>query len=106
VCASVDGCILHFSFLQQIQCLPIPCPNSTVGFPPQKGHGFNSAIIPSTHQPAAAISSGTMLQHRYTEIAPVTIAMGIVFLDAQHSRVTKAIIIAKMNLLSIISPSF
>jgi hypothetical protein len=102
VCASVDGCILHFSLLQQIQCFPFPCPNSTVGFTPQKGHGFNSAIIPSTHQPAAAITSGTILQHRYTEIAPVIIAIGIVFRDAQQSRVTKAIIMARMNLLSIV----
>jgi hypothetical protein len=35
-------------------------------------------------------------------MAPVTIAMGIVFLDAQQSRVTKARIIANMNLLSIV----
>jgi hypothetical protein len=43
-----------------------------------------------------------MLQHRYTEIAPVIIAIGMVFLDAQHSRVTKAMNIAKMNLISIV----
>jgi hypothetical protein len=43
-----------------------------------------------------------MLQHRYTAIAPVTIAMGIVFLDAQHIKVTKAINMAMMNLLSIV----
>ena len=47
------------------------------------------------------MTSGTMLQHRYTEIAPVIIAIGIVFRDAQQSRVTKARIIANMNLFSI-----
>jgi hypothetical protein len=43
-----------------------------------------------------------MLQHRYTAIAPVIIAIGAVFLDAHSSKVAKARIIAKMNLLSIV----
>jgi hypothetical protein len=64
----------------------------------------NSHPYAPSHQPAAAITSGMMLQHRYTEIAPVFIAIGIVFRDAQQSRVTKARIIANMNLFSIFCP--
>jgi hypothetical protein len=68
-------------------------------------HGYISQLlIPSSHQPAAAMTSGMMLQHRYTEMAPVIIAIGIVFRDAQQSRVTKARTIANMNLFSIICP--